>query len=418
MMRKIFVSMGMRVLGALAPILLSYLIIAVYETEQSSQVLSFLVLVAFIKILLARGLPSASLRFFSSEPEHVEQYFWPTLFTLNIRSLQLVLVALVLVLAISGLSVVGALLVVLAGHIGANLLFGRFVAVAEKHIALSIISEPLGISLLSAVLLVLVSYAGLPIRFEYLYILAGVLVAIPVFTVLKPSAVNICYGLATGDLKSSARKFYQINVSSFLVNWGAVLVAGHFLSSQHLQDLNMSVRLSSAVALVLISLNAVFAPDLARGFKTGDRSAIIRIAGTYQLWSQLSTLVFGAILLASSTELLQLAKGADYSVFFLNPLQIVLIGQMVSGLSGPCFGILNMSGNEHVQLRAIFFGVVATALTLLILGFHSVYSFAIATAVGIVAQNLFGVFMIYRILRINLLLLVFSKEYRDPRGTK
>lgn len=418
MIRRVFVSMGMRVLGALAPLLLSYLIIAVYETDRSSQVLNFLVLVAFIKILLARGLPSASLRFFSSEPDHVEEYFWPTLFTLNIRSLQLALVAFVLVLAISGLSVVGALLVVLSGHVGANLLFGRFVAVAEKQVALSIVSEPLGVSLLSAALLVLVTYAGLPVRFEYLYILAGVLVAIPVFAVLKPVAVNIGYGLASDDLKSSARKFYQINVSSYLVNWGAVLAAGHFLSDQYLQDLNMSVRLSSAVTLVLVSLNAVFLPDLARAFKAGDRSAIVRTSGTYQLWSQISTLFFCLVLLAGSDELLHLAKGADYSAFLLNPLQIVIIGQMISGLSGPCFGILNMSGHEHVQLHAIVVGVAATALTLMLLGFHSVFSFAIATSAGVVSQNLFGVYKVYRLLGMNLLLIVFSKEYRVLRGEK
>lgn len=418
MIRRISVSMGMRVLGALAPILLSYLIIAVYETDLSSQVLNFLVLVAFIKIVLARGLPSASLRFFSSDSDHIGKYFWSTLFTLNVRSLQLTLVSFLLVLAISDLSVVGALLVVLSGHVGANLLFGRFLAVAEKRVALSIVSEPLGINLLSAALLVLVTYATLPVRFEYLYILAGLLVAIPVFMFLKPTKANIGYGLANDDLKSSARKFYQINVASYLATWGAVLAAGHFLSSQHLQDLNMSVRLSSAVTLVLVSLNAVFAPDLARAFKIRERSTIIRISGTYQLWSQLSTLIFCLVLLAGSDELLLLAKGADYSEFFLNPLQVVIIGQMISGLSGPCFGILNMSGNERVQLHAICFGVGASVLTMLLLGFHSVYSFAIATAVGVVAQNLFGVYKVYRILGINLLFIVFSKEYHDLRGTK
>ncbi|WP_417270762.1 lipopolysaccharide biosynthesis protein [Celeribacter sp.] len=418
MIRRISVSMGMRVLGALSPILLSYLIIAVYETDQSSQVLNFLVLVAFTRIVLARGLPSASLRFFSAKPDRLEKYFWPTLFTLNIRSLQLSIVAFILVLVVSDLSCVGALLVVLSGHVGTNLLFGRFVAVAEKQVALSIVSEPLGISLLSAALLILVAYTGLSVRFEYLYIVAGVLVAIPVFKILKPATVNVGYGLANDDLKLSARKFYKINVSSYLVIWGTVLVAGHFLSSQHLQDLNMSVRLSSAVTLVLVSLNAVFAPDLARAFKIGERSTIIRISGTYQLWSQLSTLLFCLILLAGSDELLQFAKGADYSEYFLDPLQVVIIGQMISGLSGPCFGILNMSGNEHVQLLAIVFGVLATAMTLLFLGFHSVYSFAIATAVGVVAQNLFGVYKVYRILGINLLFIVFLKEYRYLRGTK
>lgn len=418
MIRRIFVSMGMRVLGALAPILLSYLIIAVYETDQSSRVLNFLVLVAFIKILLARGLPSASLRFFSSEPDHVEKYFWPTFFTLNLRSLQLALVTFILVLAISDLSIVGALLVVLSALVGVNLLYGRFVAVAQKQVALSIVSDPLGISLVSAALLALVTYAHLPVDFTYLYLVAGVLVAIPVLWAIKPASMNIGYGLASADLKTSARKFYLINVASYLVNWGSVLAAGHFLSSQHLQDLNMSVRISSAVTLVLISLNAVFSPDLARAFKTGDRSEIIRISGTYQLWSQLSTLIFCLVLLAGSDELLHLAKGADYSAYVLNPLQVVIIGQFISGLSGPCFGILNMSGNEHVQLQAIVVGVVATALTLLLLGVHSVHSFAIATSVGVVAQNLFGVFMVHWILGINLLFIVFSKEYRNLLGTK
>lgn len=418
MIHKVFISVGMRVLGALAPILLSYLIIAAYEIEQSSKALNFLVLVAFVKILLARGLPSASLRFFASEPARIERFFWSTLVTLNIGSLELSLVAFALVLAISDLSIVDTLLVVVSAHVCANLMFGRFVAVARKQVVLSIISEPLGISLLSAVLLLSVSYADSPVRFEYLYVLAGALVVIPVFAVLKPVTINIGQNPASNDLRESARKFYQINVSAYLVSWGGVLAAGHFLTSQHLQDLNMSVRLSSAVTLLLVSLNAVFAPDLARAFKSENRFEIVQICRTYQLWSQLSTLMFCFVLFAASEEFLKLAKGGDYSDFLLNPLQIVIIGQMVSGLSGPCFGILNMSGNERVQLHAIFFGVAATALTLLFLGTHSIYSFAVATAVGVAAQNLFGVYQVYQILGLNLLFVGLSRECRDLRRSK
>lgn len=412
MLRKVFVSVGMRVFGALAPIVLSYFIVSVYKTDQSAQALNFLVLVAFIKILLSRGLPSASLRFFSSDSSHIGRYFWPAFLKLNINSFQFWIFAFVLIFLLTDYNVFGAMLTVLSGHIGANLLFGRFAAVAGKRVALSIVSEPLGLSLICMSLLVIFTYFGMNPRFEILYLASAILVAIPVFYVLKPCQFNYRDNLSNNDFGKSAWKFYQINLLSYLVNWGSVLAAGYFLSGQHLQDLNISVRLSSSVTLVLVSLNAIFAPDLARSFKIKDRNQVIRLSGTFQLWSQISTLVFCGVLLAGSSELLHLSKGGDYSQYVLDPLQVVVIGQLISGLSGPCFGILNMSGNEHVQLHAIAAGVVMAVLALLILGFHSIYDFAIATSVGVVTQNLFGVYKVHKILGINLLLIVFSKEYR------
>lgn len=156
-------------------------------------------------------------------------------------------------------------------------------------------------------------------------------------------------------------------------------------------------RLSQLVAVPLTQINLTVASSIAELHAQGDRENLQRILrGAATVGAMLAALP-ALILFAFPTSLLEFAFHASYQVG-AQPLRVLLLGQIVFALTGPCGTALMMTGYQRVSLYAVLsvlpvFALAPWAATSLgLLGAASVFAVAIAS------QNLIQSIVVARFL--------------------
>jgi len=200
------------------------------------------------------------------------------------------------------------------------------------------------------------------------------------------------------SIKTIIRRSYPMSISlvSFLLMQNTdIILLGKFRTFTDVAHYAVAVKLTLIIALVLSSVNAVFAPKFSELFNKNDfQSLRENIRRSTRLIFVLTVPIILGMLIFSDKILALFGGGYDSA----GPaLKILLAAQIVNALSGSVGVYMNMSGNERVFQRILIAALVLNVvLNLILIPKHGLFGAAIATAVSTVLWNIYSVVFLYR----------------------
>jgi O-antigen/teichoic acid export membrane protein len=186
---------------------------------------------------------------------------------------------------------------------------------------------------------------------------------------------------------SSAAAFFLIAVLYILNSRVDIFILGLFRGNEEVGIYNIVLRISEILSLVLVTINFVLAPFIAKLYENRDvlqlQKLITRSARAVLMFS----LPIIILVIIFSKEILNFF-GAD----FLNgqkALLILCLGQLLNILCGSVGLLLTMSGNQFASIYSLIGGLVCNiALNFILTPKYGLFGTAIATATSLVAWNL------------------------------
>jgi O-antigen/teichoic acid export membrane protein len=195
------------------------------------------------------------------------------------------------------------------------------------------------------------------------------------------------------SLWSSASNLWVATIMSLAVHWSGILIAGIYVNAEDIAYFSTAQRTAVLTSFVLTVVNIVIAPRYARLWQSGNMDAIQKLAR----WSSRALIVI-ALPIVSIMVLF-----SDYIMSYFGDnfsgagklLAIMAVGQFINVATGTVFDLLVMSGHEKDFRRVTFFsGPLTIILCLILIPIYGVTGAAVATAIGLSAQNIFAVFMV------------------------
>ncbi len=200
------------------------------------------------------------------------------------------------------------------------------------------------------------------------------------------------------SIKAIIRKSYPMSISlmSFLLMQNTdILLLGKFRSFTDVAHYAVAVKLTMIIALVLSSVNAVYAPKYSELFNENNfRLLRENIKRSTRLIFVLTIPIILGMLIFSDKILALFGEGYDSAGLALN---ILLGAQIVNAMSGSVGVYMNMSGNERVFQRILIAALLLNVvLNILLIPEYGLFGAAIATAVSTVLWNIYSVIFLYR----------------------
>lgn len=184
-------------------------------------------------------------------------------------------------------------------------------------------------------------------------------------------------------------------VAAFTVR-SDILILGYWASAQEVGIYLAAFQTSAMLALVLGAFDTAVAPMIGGAWAQQNR---VRLEHVYQTAGRL---VFSVAL---PLALIMIIFAADVlGVFGLEfaagaaCLTVLVIGQLLNGVSGTASTVLLMSGRSRlVMTNSIIVGVILVAASALLIPVWGIWGAALATSVGLVAINITRVVQVWRL---------------------
>ena len=174
-----------------------------------------------------------------------------------------------------------------------------------------------------------------------------------------------------------------------------IILLSKFTNFEMVAFYSVAIKLTTMISIVLASVNAVQAPQVAEFFSSGDfvkLSAIIKKSTRLIFF-----LTFPAIILLTllSSTILELF-GANY-IIAQNALYILVIGQSVNALCGSVGVYMNMTGKQNVFQKILISALVLNVvLNWILIPIYGINGAAFATSFSMIFWNLITVVYIYK----------------------
>lgn len=199
-------------------------------------------------------------------------------------------------------------------------------------------------------------------------------------------------------------------IAQQLNQWGAQFISSIHIEEEELALLAIAMRIALLVPMILTAVNMVVSPKFAALYHKGKIEETEQVlAKSLKLLAIVSIVIF-SFMLAFGDDVLAIFGEQYVEAAVL--LSILVCGQLVNALTGPCGKLLMMSGFERdVRNSSIIVAVFGLALALYLTDRYGVYGAAVATAFTIATQNLAFAFLVKYRLQINLLR-IYSRFFR------
>lgn len=214
------------------------------------------------------------------------------------------------------------------------------------------------------------------------------------------------------EIYRTALPLWMIIIAQQLNLWGAQFISSVHVAESELALLAIAMRIALLVPMILVAVNMVVSPKFAAHYHRGEIEETEAV-----LTKSLKLLA----IVCSSIFLVMIFFGSDVLGIFgrqymeaAGLLSILVLGQLVNGLTGPCGKLLLMSGFEKdVRNTTIIVTVIGLSLALILVAKYGVYGAAISTALTIATQNIAIAYIVKLRLQINLLK-IYSNFLRLP----
>ncbi len=281
--------------------------------------------------------------------------------------------------------------ILIAPFYGLLMLIAALHRASERHL-IAPLWEQGGVSLVTTLILILLWPFGVISFNVALVILLSIILALVVpygFKAFKNIDGN------TDIDKNVKRDFGWIQMSSFITQWGVVLVLGALGESEEVGLLTTSLRIAMLVNFILIVFNSFLGPKFASYSYTNQMKKLKMLAKKSSLMMFLIALIPSSILFFASTQVLALF-GEEYIAGALM-LKVFVIGQLFNVFTGSVLVSLNMTGNQnYVRKLVMSTGAVTLVLIIPVVVYGGGLGAAIFIAAVNIASNLIGLIIAKR----------------------
>lgn len=188
----------------------------------------------------------------------------------------------------------------------------------------------------------------------------------------------------------------MLSTSIFLLmSWSDTIMLGVFSSEINVGLYNVALKIAMGTAIILGAVNSILAPKLAETFNN-DRfdefKQLIKESTRIMFLCSLPVLLFLLIFPGFCLSMF----GAEF-IDARNTLLILLFGQFINILSGSVGFILQMTGNEKVFQRILFYSLIINIiLNYFFINMYGIEGAAIASVLSMTFWNLSSVVFVYK----------------------
>jgi len=212
------------------------------------------------------------------------------------------------------------------------------------------------------------------------------------------------------EVYRTALPLWMIIIAQQLNQWGAQFISSVHVAEAELALLAIATRIALLVPMLLTAVNMVVSPKFAAFYHRGEIGKTEEVlAHSLKLLAAVCSLIFLVIILFGTNVLGIFGKQYMEAAGLLS---ILVCGQLVNGLTGPCGKLLIMSGFEKdVRNTSIIVTAIGLLLALVLVANYGVYGAAISTALTIATQNIAIACIVNYRLRISLIK-IYSNFFR------
>ena len=209
-------------------------------------------------------------------------------------------------------------------------------------------------------------------------------------------------GYRDAELTHASMNLWTASIMSLAVQWSGILIAGAMLPAEDVALLTAAQRTAMLTSFVLMVVNMVVAPRYARLWKEGDIERIQYLAKWSTRGMIAMVLPVVAVMMIWPEKVMGLfGEGFEEAAVLL---MILAVGQFVNVATGSVGYLLSMSGHEkEFNLVTMIAGPFTAVLGLVLTIHFGVVGAAIATATGVITQNVIASTFVYK--RLGILLL-------------
>lgn len=415
------IAISLRVLGAVASILLSISAARLLSISDAGTFLLTITIVTILWTLCSLGMPVAVLRFIGI---YESKNNWTAIINIfNSAFSRVLLASLPVAFLFSVLHIFPIAFLFFDGLEDIFIAETSFIFLAIPFIALSNLIGYAFQGLYKAATSILLQTISIPITtcslvwLNYIYsgdvalfdfVLAYFIASVLNFSIgfllwIKKTVVfKFDLHAKSKELFISAKPLYITTSMGLLVQWTGVITVGVFLSVEDVALFSVAQRVSLLTSFVLVAVNFVVAPRLASAFAKRDNAQLKSIA----------ILSNRLMILCSIPLLLLMMFYPEYILSFFGPeyigasqiLRILAIGQFVNVATGSVGYLLNMTGHEKDMMNVVFLsGPLVLILSGILIPLYGLTGAAIATSIALASQNLLAVYKVKQRLGFNTL---------------
>lgn len=196
---------------------------------------------------------------------------------------------------------------------------------------------------------------------------------------------------------STLISFGITNICSYFLKFSPILILGYYFSSREVGYYSISNNAAFLINFVLWVVDSVYSPffaNLYREDKIDELKALLKKATTYMLIIAIP--VFLVIITFSNTILSLFEPNFNGST---TPLLILAFAQLINVATGPVLFLMNMIGREReLMIINLITSTLTVFLGLILVPKYNYLGAAIATALGLIVQNLTAFFLSKRII--------------------
>ncbi len=278
------------------------------------------------------------------------------------------------------------------------MIHGQFLQ-AEKRVADAVLVQTGLLPLLSVA-----AFTLLPVQWSLstvvmTYVCAAIVtLVISVAWYLRSSGLAALPGIRYdfGPLVASARSLAVSDLINKVVQpWAPVIFLGLWGTATHIGLFAAANRLAALTVFATLPVNRMLAPKMSALWAEGDRATFFRLSRQAALlMAGVSLPVTLALILLP--ELLLGLFGKEF-VVARTLLWVLAGGQLFNALTGPVRSMLIMTGNEKDhRLSSIAGGIVILLLSIVLIPQMQAMGAAIAAAAGMVVNNLYAAWLVWR----------------------
>lgn len=193
---------------------------------------------------------------------------------------------------------------------------------------------------------------------------------------------------------------WWITLCNLVLQQTDIVLIGLFVDAPSAGVYSAAARISRVIPLGLTAINAVGSPLLAEQFAMADRAGLQRLTRLMAWGSLLVTLPAALVAVVLGPWLLQLF-GGEFTMGYL-PLVVLVVGQVMNGLTGSVAQLMTMTGQQSLSARVLtLFAALQLALSCWLIPWMGIAGAALATTVTLVGWNLTLACLVWRNLGIN-----------------
>jgi O-antigen/teichoic acid export membrane protein len=406
---KSFVAFFVRVVGAFASFGLTFVVAKLLNIEQAGLYFLAFSMVNILSAVARAGMDNTLVRFGGGWPELLQSAFKKSLVLSGVLSVLLGLLVhyfaaelanyvfgkpkLEPILQAFSFSILGVswFTLVSYGLQGA----GRIVA--------SIVTLSIATNVIVSIFIVL---TGVDVAYLVSVAFAVTTIAVAVIGIsyfwMRVGQLPNVSAVSWSELRRSFIPLWLVVVMGQFIQWSPPFLAGIFIGAESIAILTVALKTAMLISFILVSVNMVVAPRVARLSAMGEMSEVNRIVSlTVRLTIIVSSpvivifLVFPHVILGFF--------GAEFVTSGKHLLQILAVAQFVNVVTGPAGMILTMSGKEGYVRRSVFYGFFVTLVTIPLFAYIAgLVGAGIGAALGIFTQNIMACYYLNAIMNINI----------------